>query len=110
MGVVRSTIMIEEMGIAEKVMPKVMPEYQRDRDFGVSGERVVRRSIMADSPFFSKFSPSGRETNPAKNLHTFPASADTIHVFQSDTIHLPRPGAADTGGIENESNRNRAPH
>ena len=57
-----------------------------------------------------KISPSGRETNPAKNLHTFPASADTIHVFQSDTIYSPRPGAADTGGIENESNRNRAPH
>ncbi len=57
-----------------------------------------------------EISPSGRETNPAKNLHTFPASADTIHVFQSDTIYSPRPGAADTGGIENESNRNRAPH
>ncbi len=27
----------------------------------------------------------GRQTNPASNLHTFPISADTIHVFQRKT-------------------------
>ena len=31
------------------------------------------------------------QTNPAKNLHTFPASADTIHVFQRDTIYRRAP-------------------
>ena len=40
-----------------------------------------------------------RETKPAGALHTFPSFADTNHVFQETT-----------GGIENESNWDRAAH